>query len=158
MARVIEGKLWGEGYRFGIVLARFNGFITERLLEGALDGLTRHGVRDDDIDVLKVPGSFEIPLAAKRLAALNRYDAIICLGAVIRGATAHFEYVAGEASKGVANVALESGVPCIFGILTTETIEQAVERAGTKMGNKGWEAALSAVEVVNVLAQLPGKL
>ena len=158
MARVIEGKLWGEGYRFGIVLARFNGFITERLLEGALDGLTRHGVRDDDIDVLKVPGSFEIPLAAKRLAALNRYDAIICFGAVIRGATAHFEYVAGEASKGVANVALESGVPCIFGILTTETIEQAVERAGTKMGNKGWDAALSAVEVVNVFAQLPGKL
>ncbi len=158
MARVIEGKLWGEGYRFGIVLGRFNGFITECLLEGALDGLARHGVRGDDIDVLKVPGSFEIPLAAKRMAALNRYDAIICLGAVIRGATPHFDYVAGEASKGVANVALETGVPCIFGILTTETIEQAVERAGTKMGNKGWDAALSAVEIVNVFAQLPEKL
>ena len=158
MARVIEGRLWGEGYRFGIVLARFNGFITERLLEGALDGLTRHGVREDDIDVLKVPGSFEIPLAAKRLAGLNRYDAIICLGAVIRGATPHFEYVASEASKGVGSVALETGVPCIFGILTTDTIEQAVERAGTKMGNKGWEAALAAVELVNVFAQMPGKL
>ena len=158
MPRVIEGKLWGEGYRFGIVLSRFNGFITERLLEGALDGLLRHGVRDQDIDILKVPGSFEIPVAAKHLAQLNQYHAIICLGAVIRGATPHFDYVAGEVSKGIATLAFTTGVPCLFGILTTDTIEQAVERAGTKMGNKGWEAAVAAVEMVNALAQLPGKL
>lgn len=157
MVRVIEGKLWGEGFRFGIVMSRFNGFITERLLEGALDGLLRHGVREEDIDILKVPGSFEIPLAAKRLAGLDQYQAIICLGAVIRGATPHFDYIAGEVSKGVASIAIETGVPCIFGILTTDTIEQAVERAGTKMGNKGWEAALTAVEMVNVFARLQGK-
>ena len=157
MARVIEGKLWGEGYRFGIVVSRFNGFITERLLDGALDGLLRHGVRDEDIDVLKVPGSFEIPVATRRLATLNRYDAIICLGAVIRGATPHFDYIAAEVSKGVAGIALETGVPCAFGILTTDTIEQAIERAGTKMGNKGWEAAVSAVEMATVLAQLQEK-
>jgi 6,7-dimethyl-8-ribityllumazine synthase len=156
MARMIEGKLWGEGFRFGIVISRFNGFITERLLEGAVDGLVRHGVRDDDIDVLRVPGAFEIPVAAKRLAAQNRYHAILCLGAVIRGATPHFDYVAGQVSSGIASVALDTGVPCIFGILTTETIEQAIERAGTKMGNKGWEAALSAVEMAQVLAQLQG--
>jgi 6,7-dimethyl-8-ribityllumazine synthase len=154
---MIEGSLRGEGYRFGIVVSRFNAFITEPLLEGALDGLRRHGVRDEDIDVLRVPGAFEIPVAAKRLATLNHYHAIICLGAVIRGATPHFDYIAGEVSKGVANVALETGVPCIFGVLTTETIEQAIERAGTKMGNKGWEAALSAVEMASVLAQLQGK-
>jgi 6,7-dimethyl-8-ribityllumazine synthase len=157
MARVIEGKLWGEGFRFGLVVSRFNGFITERLLEGAIDGLVRHGVRDDDIDVLRVPGAFEIPVAARHLAALNRYHAIICLGAVIRGATPHFDYIAGQVSSGIANIALETNVPCIFGILTTETVEQAIERAGTKMGNKGWEAALSAVEMVNMLAQLEGK-
>jgi len=157
MARAIEGKLWGEGLRFGIVVRRFNGFITERLLEGSIDGLVRHGVRDEDIDVLRVPGSFEIPVATKRLATLNRYHAIICLGAVIRGATPHFDYIAGQVSSGVAAIALETGVPCLFGILTTETVEQAVERAGTKMGNKGWEAALSAVEMANVLAQLQGK-
>lgn len=156
MARVIEGKLWGEGFRFGIVISRFNGFITERLLEGAVDGLVRHGVRDDDIDVLRVPGAFEIPVAAKRLATQNRYHAVVCLGAVIRGATPHFDYVAGQVSSGIASVALETGVPCIFGILTTETVEQAIERAGTKMGNKGWEAALSAVEMAHVLAQLQG--
>jgi 6,7-dimethyl-8-ribityllumazine synthase len=156
MARMIEGKLWGEGFRFGIVISRFNGFITERLLEGAVDGLVRHGVRDDDIDVLRVPGAFEIPVAAKRLATQNRYHAILCLGAVIRGATPHFDYVAGQVSSGIASVALDTGVPCIFGILTTETIEQAIERAGTKMGNKGWEAALSAVEMAHVLAQLQG--
>lgn len=157
MGRVIEGKLWGEGYRFGIVVSRFNGFITEQLLAGAIDGLRRHGVHDEDVDVLKVPGAFEIPVAAKQLSALNRYHALICLGAVIRGATPHFDYVAGEVSKGIANVAMDTGVPCIFGILTTETIEQAIERAGTKMGNKGWEAALSAVEMANLLAQLQGK-
>ncbi len=157
MVRVIEGKLWGEGHRFGIVVSRFNGFITERLLEGALDGLLRHGVRDIDIDVLKVPGSFEIPVATRRLATLNRYHAIICLGAVIRGATPHFDYIAAEGAKGVAGVALETGVPCAFGILTTDTIEQAIERAGTKMGNKGWEAAVSAVEMATVLTQLQEK-
>ena len=157
MARVIEGKLWGEGLRLGVVVSRFNGFITERLLEGAIDGLVRHGVRDEDIDVLRVPGSFEIPVAAKRLATLNRYHAIICLGAVIRGATPHFDYVAGQVSSGIASLALETGVPCIFGILTTDTVEQAIDRAGTKMGNKGWEAALSAVEMANVFAQLQGK-
>jgi 6,7-dimethyl-8-ribityllumazine synthase len=156
MARAIEGKLWGEGFRFGIVVSRFNGFITERLLEGAIDGLARHGVRDEDIDVLRVPGSFEIPVATKRLATLNRYHAIICLGAVIRGATPHFDYIAGQVSSGVAAIALETGVPCLFGILTTDTVEQAVERAGTKMGNKGWDAALSAVEMANVFAQLQG--
>lgn len=154
MARVIEGRLWGEGLRFGIIVSRFNGFITERLLEGALDGLVRHGVRDEDIDVLRVPGAFEIPVATRRLAMLNRYQAVICLGAVIRGATPHFDYVAGQVSSGIAHVALDTGVPCIFGILTTDTTEQAIERAGTKMGNKGWEAALSAVEIANVLAQL----
>jgi 6,7-dimethyl-8-ribityllumazine synthase len=157
MARVIEGKLWGEGLRLGVVVSRFNGFITERLLEGTIDGLVRHGVRDEDIDVLRVPGSFEIPVAAKRLATLNRYHAIICLGAVIRGATPHFDYVAGQVSSGIASLALETGVPCIFGILTTDTVEQAIDRAGTKMGNKGWEAALSAVEMANVFAQLQGK-
>lgn len=154
MARIIEGKLWGEGFHFGIVVSRFNGFITERLVEGAIDGLIRHGVRDDDIDILRVPGAFEIPVATKRLAALNRYHAILCLGAVIRGATPHFDFVAGQVSSGIASIALETSVPCIFGILTTETVEQAIERAGTKMGNKGWEAALSAVEMANVLAQL----
>lgn len=157
MGRVIEGKLWGEGYQFGIVVSRFNGFITEQLLAGALDGLHRHGVRDEDIDVLRVPGAFEIPVAIKQLAMLQRYQAIIGLGAVIRGATPHFDYIAGEVSKGIANVALDTGVPCIFGILTTETIEQAIERAGTKMGNKGWEAALSAVEMASAFAQLQGK-
>jgi 6,7-dimethyl-8-ribityllumazine synthase len=157
MVRVIEGKLWGEGFRFGLVVSRFNGFITERLLEGAIDGLVRHGVHDDDIDVLRVPGAFEIPVAAKRLAALNRYHAIVCLGAVIRGATPHFDYIAGQVSSGIASIALEINVPCIFGILTTETTEQAIERAGTKMGNKGWEAALSAVEMASMLAQLKGK-
>jgi 6,7-dimethyl-8-ribityllumazine synthase len=156
MPRASEGQLRGEGFRFGIVVSRFNGFITERLLEGAVDGLVRHGVRDEDIDVWRVPGSFEIPVVTKRLATLNRYHAIICLGAVIRGATPHFDYVAGQVSSGVAAIALETGVPCVFGILTTDTIEQAVERAGTKMGNKGWEAALSAVEMANVLAQLQG--
>jgi 6,7-dimethyl-8-ribityllumazine synthase len=157
MARVIEGRLWGEGLRVGIVVSRFNGFITDRLLEGAIDGLIRHGVRDEDIDVWRVPGAFEIPITTKRLATLDRYHTIICLGAVIRGATPHFDYVAGQVSSGIASVALATGVPCIFGILTTETVEQAIERAGTKMGNKGWEAALSAVEMANVLAQLQGK-
>lgn len=155
MPTVYEGRhITVQGRRFGIVVSRFNGFISEHLLNGALDGLRRHGVIDDDIDVVWVPGSFEIPLVAKRLAASGRYAALICLGAVIRGATPHFEYVAAEASKGIAQAALQSGVPVLFGVLTTETIEQAIERAGTKAGNKGWEAALGAIEMADLFAQL----
>ncbi|HVC32233.1 MAG TPA: 6,7-dimethyl-8-ribityllumazine synthase [Chloroflexota bacterium] len=151
MGRHFEGRLVGEGLRFGIVLARFNSLITAQLLAGAMDGLIRHGVADDNVDVAWVPGSFEIPLAAKKLAQSGRYDAVLCLGAVIRGATPHFDYVAAEASKGVAAVALQTGVPVIFGILTTDTIEQAIERAGTKAGNKGYDAAVSGIEMANLL-------
>jgi 6,7-dimethyl-8-ribityllumazine synthase len=139
---------------FGIVVGRFNSFIAERLLEGALDGLVRHGADDGNIDVLRVPGSFEIPLAAQKMADRRKYDAIICLGAVIRGSTPHFDYVAAEVSKGVASVSLESGIPVIFGVLTTDTIEQAVERAGTKAGNKGFDAAVTAIETANVFKEL----
>lgn len=152
--RTIEGALTGRDRRFGVVAARFNGFITSNLLDGAVNALVRHEVDPDAIDVLWVPGSFEIPLAAKRMAETGRYDAIICLGAVIRGATAHFDYVAGEAAKGIAGAALQTGVPVIFGVLTTDTIEQAIERAGTKAGNKGFEAATTAIEMANVLAEL----
>lgn len=151
---VYEGKLLGAGLRFGVVAGRFNNFITARLLEGARDALLRHGVAASDIDVAWVPGAFEIPLAAKVMAAGRRYDAVICLGAVIRGATPHFEYVAAEAAKGVAHVGLESRVPVIFGVLTVDDIEQAVERAGTKAGNKGWDAAVSAIEMANLLKEL----
>jgi 6,7-dimethyl-8-ribityllumazine synthase len=151
MARVVEGALQAKGIRFGIVVARFNDFINKRLLDGAMDGLTRHGAEEDMITVARVPGSFEIPLMAKKLAASGRCDAIICLGAVIRGATPHFEYISAEVTKGIAQVALDSGIPVSFGILTTDTIEQAIERAGTKSGNKGWDAALAAIEMVNVL-------
>ncbi|MBX6394096.1 MAG: 6,7-dimethyl-8-ribityllumazine synthase [Alicyclobacillaceae bacterium] len=154
MGRVFEGRLAAEGLRFGIVVARFNGFITEQLLSGAVNALRRHGARDEDVDVAWVPGAFEIPLAAQKMAESGRYDAVIALGAVIRGATSHFDYVAGEAAKGVASVALKTGVPVVFGVLTTDTIEQAVERAGTKAGNKGWEAAVSAVEMADLLRQL----
>jgi 6,7-dimethyl-8-ribityllumazine synthase len=154
MPNYIEGKLDAGGLSFGIIVGRFNSFIGERLLEGALDALVRHGADDGRIDVLRVPGAFEIPLAAKRMAALGRYDAIICLGAVIRGSTPHFDYVASEVSKGVAHVSLESGLPVIFGVLTTDTIEQAVERAGTKAGNKGFDAAVTAIETANVLKVL----
>lgn len=154
MPKIIQGDLSAKGLKIGIVAARFNDFITGRLLEGALDGLNRHGAADGDIDVLKVPGSYEIPLAAKMLAGSGKYDAVICLGAVIRGATPHFEYVSAEVSKGVAAVSMETGVPVIFGVLTTDTIEQAIERAGTKSGNKGWDAALSAIEMANVVKQL----
>lgn len=149
--RVFEGVLKGDGLRFGIVVSRFNEFIGSKLLSGARDCLSRHGVAETDIDVAWVPGAMEIPIIAKRLANSGRYDAVICLGAVIRGSTAHFEYVAGEVAKGVALVQLESGIPVIFGVLTTENIEQAVERAGTKSGNKGWDAALSAVEMANLV-------
>ncbi|MBI1922395.1 MAG: 6,7-dimethyl-8-ribityllumazine synthase [Geobacter sp.] len=154
MPKFIEGKLDGKGLRFGIVVGRFNSFISERLLEGTLDCLVRHGVQDLNITVARVPGSFEIPLAAGKMAKSGRYDAVICLGAVIRGATPHFDYVASEVSKGVASVSLETGVPVIFGVLTTDTIEQAVERAGTKAGNKGFEAAMTAIETANVLKGL----
>jgi 6,7-dimethyl-8-ribityllumazine synthase len=154
MPNIIQGDLTAKGLRFGIVAARFNDFITSRLLDGAIDALQRHGAADSDIDILKVPGSYEIPLAAKMLATSKKYNAIICLGAVIRGATPHFEYVSAEVSKGVASVSMETGLPVIFGVLTTDTIEQAIERAGTKSGNKGWDAALSAIEMANVMKQL----
>jgi 6,7-dimethyl-8-ribityllumazine synthase len=154
MGRTYEGGLTGTGLRFGIVVSRFNEFITTRLLAGATDALRRHGVAEADIDVAWVPGSFEIPLVAQRMAASGRYDAVICLGAVIRGATAHFDYVAGGAATGVARAALDTGVPVIFGILTTDTIEQAIERAGTKAGNKGAEAAVAAIEMANLLREL----
>jgi len=153
MARIIQGDLSGKGLKIGIVAARFNDFITSRLVDGALDGLQRHGVAEGDIDILKVPGSYEIPLAAKMLALSKKYNAVICLGAVIRGATPHFEYVSAEVSKGVATVSLETGLPVIFGVLTTDSIEQAIERAGTKSGNKGWDAALAAIEMANVIKQ-----
>lgn len=150
-----EGDLIGGERRFGIVVARFNAAITERLLAGALDGLVRHGVPAGRVDVAWVPGAFEIPVAALRLAKSGRYAAIICLGAVIRGATPHFDYVCGAAAQGIARVGLETGVPAIFGVLTTDTIEQAVERSGTKAGNKGWDAALAALEMADLLAKLP---
>jgi 6,7-dimethyl-8-ribityllumazine synthase len=154
MAKIIQGDLSGKGLKIGIVAARFNDFITGRLVEGALDGLQRHGVAEADIEIVRVPGAYEIPLVAKRLAQAKKYNAIICLGAVIRGATPHFEYVSAEVSKGVASVSQDTGMPVIFGVLTTDTIEQAIERAGTKSGNKGWDAALSAIEMANVVKQL----
>jgi 6,7-dimethyl-8-ribityllumazine synthase len=154
MGRTWEGALVAKGLTFGIVVSRTNEFITARLLEGALDGLRRHGAEDDQIHVVKVPGSFELPLAAKRLATTGHYNAIICLGTVIRGATPHFEYIAGEVSKGVAAAALETGVPMAFGVLTTDSIEQAVERAGSKAGNKGFDAACSAIEMANLFREL----
>ncbi len=150
-----EGKLSGKGLKFGIVVGRFNEFISTRLLDGALDNLKRHDVDEDDIEVAWVPGAFELPLVAQRMAASRRYHALICLGAVIRGGTPHFDYVAAETAKGIAKVSLDSGVPVVFGVLTTDTIEQAVERAGTKAGNKGWEAAMSAIEMANLLQTLP---
>jgi 6,7-dimethyl-8-ribityllumazine synthase len=151
MPRVLEAKLLAEGKKFALIMSRFNDFISEKLVAGALDGLRRSGARDEDIDLVKVPGAFEIPLLAKKMAARNRYDAIICLGAVIRGATPHFDYVSAEVSKGIAAVSLEADIPVIFGILTTDTIEQAIERAGTKAGNKGWDAAISAVDMANLM-------
>ncbi len=154
MPTTIQGDLSGKGLKIGIVAARFNDFITSRLLDGALDGLQRHGVAENDIEIVKVPGSYEIPLAAKMLAQAKKYNAVICLGAVIRGATPHFEYVSAEVSKGVAAVSMESGMPVIFGVLTTDTIEQAIERAGTKSGNKGWDAALAAIEMANIMRQI----
>lgn len=154
MPTFFEGKLHAEGKRFGIVIARFNAFIAERLLEGAIDALIRSGVVDSQIEVARVPGAFEIPLVAQKMARSGRYDAVICLGAVIRGATPHFDFVANEAAKGIAQASMESGVPIIFGVLTTDTIEQAIERAGSKAGNKGAECAITAIEMVNLLPLL----
>lgn len=152
--RTVEGKLQAEGLKFAIVAGRFNDFITEKLVAGAVDYLTRHGGRREDMLIVRVPGAFEIPLAAKKLAQGAEYDAVICVGAVIRGATPHFDFVAGECAKGLAMVSLESGVPVGFGVLTVDTIEQAVERAGSKAGNKGVEAAAAALEMIRVLQQL----
>ena len=152
--RIIEGNLIAEGSRFAIVNARFNEFITNKLLGGAIDALRRHGAVEDNVTVVWVPGAFEIPLAASKLARSGKYDAVICLGAVIRGNTPHFDYVCAEVTKGVAHVGMETGVPTIFGVLTTESIEQAIERAGTKAGNKGFDAAVSAIEMVNLIKQM----
>ncbi len=149
MVRIIEGNLIGEQHRFGIVIARFNEFITSKLLSGCLDALYRHGVKEENIDIAWVPGAFEIPLVAQKMASKD-YDAIICLGAVIRGSTPHFEYVSAEVTKGVAQVGLNAGKPVIYGVITTDTLEQAIERAGTKAGNKGVDAAVSAIEMINL--------
>ena len=154
MAKTLEGKLIAKGLKFGIVLSRFNNFINERLLEGALDALKRSGAEEEDCTVARVPGAFEIPLAAKKMAKSGRYDAIICLGCVIRGATPHFEYIATEVTKGIAHLSLENEVPISFGVLITDTIEQAIERAGTKVGNKGFDAAMSAIEMVNLMKEI----
>jgi len=154
MSRVFEGQLSGAGLRFAIVVSRFNSFITERLLAGAMDGLTRTGGNPDLIDVIKVPGSWEVPLVAAEVARQHRYDAVICLSAVIRGDTPHFDYVAAEAAKGVAHAAAETGVPVAFGVLTTNTLEQAIDRAGAKGGNKGFDAAMTAIEMANLLRTL----
>jgi 6,7-dimethyl-8-ribityllumazine synthase len=154
MPKVIEGKLISKGKKYGIVVARFNEFISSKLLGGAIDGLTRHGVDDKEITVAWTPGSYEIPVIAKRMALSKKYDAVIALGAVIRGSTSHFDYVAGEAAKGIAHAAYDAEVPIIFGILTTDTIEQAIERAGTKSGNKGFDAAMAAIEMANLMEQL----
>jgi len=149
--KIIEGKFAAEGLRIGIVAARFNEFITNKLVSGAVDAWTRHGTVEENITLAWVPGAFEIPLAAQKMANTHNYDAVICLGAVIRGSTPHFDYVAGEVTKGVAHVGLETGIPIIFGVLTTENIEQAIERAGTKSGNKGFDAAMTAIEMANLL-------
>ena len=151
MANIIEGNLLAEGKKFAIVVSRFNDFITEKLVSGAMDALLRSGAETDDIDIVKVPGAFEIPLVSKKMAKNNRYHAVISLGAVIRGSTPHFDYVSAEVSKGVAQVGLESEIPVVFGVITTDTIEQAIERAGTKSGNKGWHAAITAIEMVNLM-------
>jgi len=152
--KIFEGSLQASGKKFGIIVGRFNSFIAERLLEGALDTLKRSGASDKNIDIARVPGAYEIPLISKKMAQTKRYDAVICLGAVIRGATPHFDYVSSEVAKGVAQVGMDSGVPIIFGVLTTDTVEQAIERAGTKAGNKGADCALAAIEMVNLIQQI----
>lgn len=154
MPRVLEGKLSAEGFKFGIIVSRFNDFISSRLVEGAMDALLRHGATEEQVSVIRVPGAFEIPLTAKKLAESGRYDAVICLGAVIRGSTPHFDYVAAEVSKGIASVSLESRIPVTFGVLTTDNLEQAIERAGSKSGNKGYDGAMAAIEMVNLFKEL----
>ena len=154
MPRVLEGQLSAEGLKFGIIVSRFNDFISSRLVEGAMDALLRHGATEEQVSVIKVPGAFEIPLTAKKLAESGRYDAVICLGAVIRGSTPHFDYVAAEVSKGIASVSLESSIPVTFGVLTTDNLEQAIERAGSKSGNKGYDGAMAAIEMVNLFKEL----
>ncbi|MGE5362743.1 MAG: 6,7-dimethyl-8-ribityllumazine synthase [Bacteroidota bacterium] len=154
MYNVIEGKLSAEGFKFCIIVSRFNEFISQKLLEGALDCLVRHHADEKNIDLVKVPGAFEIPLAAQKMAETKKYDAVICLGAVIRGATPHFDYVAAEVSKGIAQTSLKTGVPISFGVLTTDNIDQAVERAGTKSGNKGWDAAIGAIEMADLIKNI----
>ena len=151
MPKIIEGKFAAKGFRFGVIVSRFNSFISDRLLEGAIDTLARHGADVEQLTIVKVPGAFEIPLIAKKMAGSGKYDALICLGAVIRGGTPHFEYISSEVTKGIALVSLETGLPVAFGVLTTDSVEQAIERAGTKAGNKGVEAAMSAIEMVNLL-------
>lgn len=157
MPKTLEGSLSAKGLKMAVVVSRFNDFIGERLLAGAVDTLLRSGARDADVEVVKVPGSFEMPLVVSRLASAGRYDAIICLGAIIRGSTPHFDYIAAEAAKGIARAALDSGLPVAFGIITADSLEQAIERAGTKSGNKGRDAALTAIEMANVLKVLPKK-
>ena len=154
MNKQFEGMLLGKGLKFGIVVSRFNEFITKKLLEGAQDALRRHGVNEEDVEITWVPGSFEIPLVAKKLAQTKRYDAVICLGAVVRGGTPHFEYIAAEVTKGIAKVGLDTELPVIYGVITADTLEQAIERAGTKMGNRGFEAAVNAIEMANLLRSL----
>jgi len=152
--KILEGELQAKGLKFAIIVSRFNDFITSKLLEGAKDALLRHGAKEDDIDVVRVPGAFEIPLAAKKMASKETYNAVICLGTVIRGATPHFDYVASEVSKGVAAASMETGIPIAFGVITSDTIEQAVERAGTKSGNKGFDAAITAIEMAQLMKKL----
>lgn len=154
MPEPIEGSIIGTGLKFGVVVSRFNDFITNRLLVGALDAFKQCGVEERDVTVVRVPGSFEIPMVTKRMAMSNKYNAIICLGAVIRGATPHFEYIAAEVTKGIANIGLESGIPVIYGVLTADTVEQAIERAGTKNRNRGWDAAMHAIEMANLYREL----
>ena len=154
MPKIIEGKIIAKGMKFGIVASRFNDFISGRLIEGAVDALTRAGADEKDLQIVRVPGAFELPLAAKKMAKSGRYDAVVCLGAVIRGATPHFELISAEVCKGIAMVGLETEVPIAFGVLTTDTIEQAIERAGTKAGNKGWDAAMTAIEMVDLFKKL----
>jgi 6,7-dimethyl-8-ribityllumazine synthase len=154
MANVIEGKLDATGLKVGLAISRFNSFISERLLEGSIDALLRHGAETDNLDVVRVPGAFELPMATKKMVESGKYDAVICLGAVIRGATPHFDYVSAEVTKGIASVSLDAGIPVAFGVLTTDNIEQAVERAGSKSGNKGFEAAVTVIEMVNLFRSM----
>jgi len=154
MSQHFEGVLLGKGLKFGLVVSRFNEFLTKRLLDGAQDALLRHGVNQEDVEVAWVPGSFEIPLVAKKLAETKRFDAVICLGAVVRGGTPHFEYIATEVTKGIAKVGLETGLPIVYGVITADTLEQAIERAGTKMGNRGFDAAVEAIEMANLVKSI----